>query len=39
MKISQLLITRLDFGYRLAYKLAGAFQMVQRAHRIVYYQL
>jgi O-methyltransferase involved in polyketide biosynthesis len=26
-------------GYRLAYKLAGAFKMVQRAHRIVYYQL
>lgn len=26
-------------GYRLAYKLAGAFKMVQRAQRIVYYQL
>lgn len=31
-------LTRLNFGYRLAYKLAGAFQMVKRAHRIVYYQ-
>jgi hypothetical protein len=30
---------RLSPGYRLAYKLAGAFQMVRRAHRIVYYQL
>jgi O-methyltransferase involved in polyketide biosynthesis len=30
---------RLGPGYRLAYKLAGAFRMVQRAHRIVYYQL
>ena len=30
---------RLSPGYRLAYKLAGAFKMVQRAHRIVYYQL
>jgi O-methyltransferase involved in polyketide biosynthesis len=29
----------LNLGYRLAYKLAGAFKMVQRAHRIVYYQL
>ena len=26
-------------GYRLAYKLAGAFKMARRAHRIVYYQL
>ncbi len=32
-------LDRLSFGYRLAYKLAGAFKMVQRAHRIVYYQL
>jgi O-methyltransferase involved in polyketide biosynthesis len=32
-------LARLSFGYRLAYKLAGAFKMVQRAHRIVYYRL
>lgn len=32
-------LARLSTGYRLAYKLAGAFRMVQRAHRIVYYQL
>jgi O-methyltransferase involved in polyketide biosynthesis len=32
-------LNRLSAGYRLAYKLAGAFKMVQRAHRIVYYQL
>ncbi|MGB2957238.1 MAG: class I SAM-dependent methyltransferase [Anaerolineales bacterium] len=32
-------LARLKIGYRLAYKLAGAFKMVQRAHRIVYYQL
>lgn len=32
-------LARLNLGYRLAYKLAGAFKMVQRAHRIVYYQL
>jgi O-methyltransferase involved in polyketide biosynthesis len=32
-------LTRLNFGYRMTYKLAGAFKMVQRAHRIVYYQL
>lgn len=32
-------LARLNAGYRLAYKLAGAFKMVQRAHRIVYYQL
>lgn len=30
---------RLSLGYRVAYRLAGAFKMVQRAHRIVYYQL
>lgn len=30
---------KLNLGYRLAYKLAGAFMMVNRAHRIVYYQL
>jgi hypothetical protein len=32
-------LNRLNLGYRLAYKLAGAFGMVRRAHRIVYYQL
>lgn len=32
-------LDRLSAGYRLAYRLAGAFRMVQRAHRIVYYQL
>ncbi|MBN1137521.1 MAG: class I SAM-dependent methyltransferase [Anaerolineae bacterium] len=32
-------LDRLGLGYRLAYRLAGAFQMVRRAHRIVYYQL
>lgn len=32
-------LARLSLGYRLAYKLAGAFKMVQKAHRIVYYQL
>jgi O-methyltransferase involved in polyketide biosynthesis len=32
-------LERLSLGYRLAYKLFGAFKMVQRAHRIVYYQL
>jgi O-methyltransferase involved in polyketide biosynthesis len=32
-------LDRLSLGYRLAYKLAGAFRMVQRAHRIVYYHL
>jgi O-methyltransferase involved in polyketide biosynthesis len=32
-------LDRLNLGYRLAYKLAGAFKVVQRAHRIVYYQL
>jgi len=32
-------LARLSLGYRLAYKLAGGFKMVQRAHRIVYYQL
>lgn len=32
-------LARLNPGYRLAYRLAGAFKMVQRAHRIVYYQL
>jgi O-methyltransferase involved in polyketide biosynthesis len=32
-------LARLNIGYRLAYKLAGAFKVVQRAHRIVYYQL
>jgi O-methyltransferase involved in polyketide biosynthesis len=32
-------LAKLSLGYRLAYRLAGAFKMVQRAHRIVYYQL
>jgi len=32
-------LARLNFGYRVAYRLAGIFKMVQRAHRIVYYQL
>lgn len=32
-------LARLGFGYRLAYKLANAFEMVRRAHRIVVYQL
>jgi O-methyltransferase involved in polyketide biosynthesis len=32
-------LARLSFGYRVAYRLAGAFKIVQRAHRIVYYQL
>jgi O-methyltransferase involved in polyketide biosynthesis len=32
-------LARLNLGYRLAYKLAGAFSMVQRAHRVVIYQL
>lgn len=32
-------LDRLSQGYRLAYKLAGVFKMVQRTHRIVYYQL
>jgi O-methyltransferase involved in polyketide biosynthesis len=32
-------LTRLNFGYRTAYRLAGAFNMVRRAHRIVYYEL
>jgi len=32
-------LDRLSLGYRLAYRLAGAFDMVRRAHRIVYYQL
>lgn len=32
-------LARLSAGYRLAYRLAGDFMMVNRAHRIVYYQL
>jgi O-methyltransferase involved in polyketide biosynthesis len=32
-------LARLSLGYRVAYRMAGAFKMVQRAHRIVYYQL
>jgi len=32
-------LAHLSFGYRLAYRLAGAFKMARRAHRIVYYQL
>jgi hypothetical protein len=33
------ILDRLGTGYRLAYKLAGAFKMTQRAQRIVSYQL
>mgnify|MGYP001136870811 CR=1 FL=1 len=32
-------LSRLNWAYRLAYKLAGAFKMVRRAHRVVVYQL
>ena len=32
-------LERVSLGYRLAYKLAGAFKMARLAHRIVYYQL
>lgn len=32
-------LAKLSLGYRMAYRLAGAFTMVQRAHRIVYYKL
>ncbi len=32
-------LARLSFACRVAYRLAGAFKMVRRAHRIVYYQL
>ena len=32
-------LDRLSLGYRLAYRMAGAFTAVRRAHRIVYYQL
>jgi O-methyltransferase involved in polyketide biosynthesis len=32
-------LAQLSAGYRLAYKLAGAFRVVQRAHRILYCQL
>ena len=32
-------LAQLNLRYRLAYKLAGAFKMVRRAHRVVYYQL
>lgn len=32
-------LNRLSSGYRLMYKLSGAFKMARRAHRIVYYQL
>jgi O-methyltransferase involved in polyketide biosynthesis len=32
-------LEQLSLGYRMAYKLAGVFKMVQRAHRIVYVQL
>jgi len=32
-------LARLNFWYRIAYRLSGFFKMVQRAHRIVYYQL
>lgn len=32
-------LAHLSFGYRLAYRLAGAFKMVRRGHRIVIYEL
>ncbi len=32
-------LNKLSHGYRLAYKMAGAFMMAKRAHRIVYYQM
>lgn len=32
-------LVRLSVGYRLAYRLAGSFNLVRRAHRIVHYQL
>jgi O-methyltransferase involved in polyketide biosynthesis len=32
-------LARLSLFYRAAYRVAGAFKLVQRAHRIVYYQL
>lgn len=32
-------LSRLRLGYRLAYRLAGMFRTIQRAHRIVYYRL
>jgi O-methyltransferase involved in polyketide biosynthesis len=32
-------LARLSLGYRLAYRLAGAFKAAKRAQRIVYYQL
>lgn len=32
-------LAQLSLGYRVAYKLAGVFKIVQRAHRVVYYQL
>lgn len=32
-------LDRLSLGYRLAYKMAGAFSVVRRAHRVVYDQL
>jgi len=32
-------LDKLGWFYRAAYKMAGAFKMVQRAHRLVYYQL
>jgi O-methyltransferase involved in polyketide biosynthesis len=32
-------LVKLSAGYRLIYKLAGAFKVARRAHRIVYYQL
>jgi len=32
-------LERLGCGYRMIYKLAGAFEIVRRAHRVVYYQL
>lgn len=32
-------LARLSLGYRIAYRLAGAFAVARRAHRIVFYQL
>lgn len=32
-------LQKLGMGYRLAYKIAGAFDVARRAHRIVYYHL
>ena len=40
MLISELeMLYRIRLGSRLVYKLVGKFEIVRRAHRIVYYQL